>query len=258
LRVRDLAPSGPPAEEVLVLSQHASSRTIGPLRIRQTQRPYSSHLTSPDAGSYALTPVVSVARAVSDASRYYCVLSPVRSLLTSAVQRRLCTIEALVAEIREGPRNHSALFRLALGDALDGARSEAEARASRRLSREPLPSFELNVPIVRADGTELGVVDALWRELRAVLEIDSREYHFSEADWKKTMERHNRLTRYGLALTHYPPSVVNGRSRAWLDEIDTWLRDRADELGVAWRRGHGVVRPNGDPVPFVVGGRRTS
>ena len=256
LRVRGLGTTAPPDEEVLVLSRHASNRTIGPLRIRETQRRYTSHLTSVDAGEFALMPVVPVHRAVSDASRYYTSLSPVRSLVTSAVQRRLCTLEQLIAEIRQGPRNYSALYRLALGDALDGARSEAEARAARRLSREPLPSFELNVPILAADGTELGVVDALWRDLWAVLEIDSREYHFSEADWKKTTARHNRLTRYGLALTHYPPSQVSGRSRAWLDEVGGWLRARADELGVPWQPGRGVIRPSGEPVPLVVGGLR--
>jgi hypothetical protein len=258
LRVRGLGAPVPPANEVLVLSGHASNRRIGPLRIRETRRAYSAHLTSVDAGDYALFPVVPVHRAVADASRYYSALPPLRALVTSAVQRRGCTLEQLVAEIRVGPRNYSALFRVALSDALDGARSEAEARAARRLAREPLPSFELNVPIVDADGNELGVVDALWRELRAVLEIDSREYHFSERDWKKTMARHNRLTRCGLALTHYPPSDVNGRGRGWLDEIGEWLRARALELDVPWRRGRGVLRPVGEPVPFVIGRRGMS
>ena len=108
------------------------------------------------------------------------------------------------------------------------------------------------MPILAAEGNEIGVVDALWREFRAAVEIDSREYHFSEVDWKKTIARHNRLTRCGLAMTHYPPSAVSGRSRAWLDEIGDWLRARAVELDVPWRRGRGVIRPRGEPVPLMV------
>ena len=46
LRVRGLGAAAPPAEEVLVLSRHTSNRRIGLLRIRETQRGYSSHLTS--------------------------------------------------------------------------------------------------------------------------------------------------------------------------------------------------------------------
>jgi hypothetical protein len=87
LRVRGLGTAMPRAEEVLVLSRHTSNRRIGPLRIRETQRAYSSHLTSADAGDYALFPVVPGYRAVSDASRYYSVLPPLRALVTSAVQR---------------------------------------------------------------------------------------------------------------------------------------------------------------------------
>src|SRR5215471_3589152 len=70
-----------------------------------------------------------------------------------------------------------------------------------------VPTFELNVPIVHA-GRVIAVADVLWRKLHAVLEIDSREYHLSEAQWKATMARHNKLTNVGYAVTHYPPSAI--------------------------------------------------
>lgn len=250
LRVRGLASCSPPANEVLVLSQHASNRVVGSVRIRETDRPYTTTLTSVDAGQYSLVPIVSTARAVADASRYCRRLGPVRGMLTGAVQRRLCTIEELVHELRTGPRNDTALYRVALSDALDGARSVAEAQCVRRLSRARVPPFELNVPIFDRSGTLVAVADVLWRALRAVLEVDSREYHFSERDWKQTMARHNRLTRLGLAVTHYPPSVVSGKDRAWLDEVRDWLEVRSRELGIAWPRGRGVLRPaDSDPEP---------
>jgi hypothetical protein len=253
LRVRGLASSSPPGDEVLVLSRHASNRVIGRVRIRETRRAYSAALTSANAGQFALTPIVSTARAVADASRYCHWLGPVRALVTSAVQRKLCTIEELVQELRDGPRNDTAFFRMALRDALDGARSAAEATCARRLARAPVPQFELNVPILDRSGTLIAVADVLWRALRAVLEIDSREYHFSEQDWKKTMARHNRLTRRGLAVTHYPPSIVSGRDRGWLDEVRDWLDIRCRELGLARPRGRGVVRPLcGEPAPLLL------
>jgi hypothetical protein len=214
LRVRGLGSSSPPANEVLVLSRHASNRVVGRVRIRETRRPYVVSLTSVDAEPYALVPVASTARAIADASRYCAWLGPVRAMLTAAVQRKLCTIEELAHELRTGPRNDTAFFRAALSDALDGARSVAEGACARRLARAPLPPFELNVPILDQSGAVIAVADVLWRSLRAVLEVDSREYHFTENDWKKTMARHNKLTRQGLALTHYPPSVVSGRDRA--------------------------------------------
>jgi hypothetical protein len=77
-----------------------------------------------------------------------------------------------------------------------------------------------------------------------VLEIDSREFHFDEPAWHATMQRHNRLTRHGLAVTHYPPSAVQP---GWTDEVAAWRRARAVELGVTYR-GRARVRPAGPPL----------
>jgi hypothetical protein len=122
------------------------------------------------------------------------------------------------------------------------------------LSRSVVPPFELNVPIVDERGSVLYVVDILWRDLRAALEIDSREFHFSESDWHTTLARHNELTRCGLAVTHYPPSAVTTGSNHCLNEVQEWLRRRADELGVPYPGGRGVVAPavGATPPPFVV------
>lgn len=250
-RALGLGSAWPPTDEVLVLSRHASNRVIGQVRIRCTSRPYAVHLTSADQPDHPLTPVAHNARVIADASRYYGALAPVRAMVTGAVQRHLCTVDELLAELRTGPRNDTALFRAALADAVDGARSEAEAVAARRMISARLPAFELNVPIVGPGGALIAVVDVLWRTLRAVLEIDSREYHFGEAQWKATMARHNLLTRCGLAVTHRPPSEISQPGGRWLDEVGRWLQGRACELGVPVPGGHGALRPAaGGPAPY--------
>jgi hypothetical protein len=251
VRVLGLGTPRPPSDEVLVLSRHASNRVIGHVRIRETDRPYRLHLTSEYEREYPLTPVAQAARVVADASRYYRDPAPVCAIVTAAVQRKLCTIDELMTELRDGPRNGSRCLRLALHDATDGARSVAEATASRRMTRARIPAYELNVPVLDRSGRKLFEADALWRGIRAVLEIDSREHHFDEPDWEKTMKRHNRLTRHSLAVEHRPPKELCGRSSAWLDELREWLVARSAEVGVPLPRGHGVIRPpDGVPVPY--------
>ena len=251
LRVRGLGDPSPPSDEVLVLSRHSSNRVVGHVRIRETQRPYAV-TTTPATASYPLTPVVQVARGVADASLAYRRLNPVRALVAGAVQRRLCTLPELLAELEQCPRQHSRLFRAALSDALDGARSAAEAIAVRRMTAARLPTFECNVSIVRRGGV-MYVADVLWRSLRAVLEIDSKQFHFDQEDWDRTMQRHTALTRYGLAVTHYSPSIIGGRDRTWLGEVSEWLYARAAELSVPLPHGTGVLRPGPDgPPPFAL------
>jgi hypothetical protein len=253
LRARGLGDRRPPSNLVVVLSPGAMNRVVGAVRIRRTSRPFRRQV-QPLGSPYELTPVVEVARAVTDAALEYGELNAVRALVSVSLQRRRCTIDELVAEYRAGPRNRSGALREALSDALDGARSAAEGMAARRLARGRVPPFELNVPVVDERGHLLYVIDELWRELRAGVEIDSREHHFDEADWERTMVRHNFLTRCGLALMHYAPGLVTRRDSTFVSDVGLWLRERAAELGVPVPRGHGVRRPvvGTDPAPLVV------
>lgn len=257
LRARGLGERNAPTDEVLVLSRRAGNRVLGRVRIRRTRRPYSVTTTSFENAAYPLTPVVAPARAVADTALDCRNLAAVRATVTAAVQRRACSVTDLVAELDGCPRQHSQLFRRALADAVAGARSAAEAAAARRLVRARVPPFELNVPIVDEYGTVIFVVDVLWRALRAALEVDSREHHFSEADWKATLDRHNHLTRYGLAVTHYPPSVISAGGGRWLAEVEDWLAVRAAELAVPTVTKPAIVAPSpgASPPPLVI--RRT-
>ena len=237
LRAIGLGDRTPPAAPPVVLMPRGLGRQVGQVRLRRTSRSYVTRLLPADADRLALTPIVPPPRSIADAALQDRDATRLRALVTSAISRRVCRVEDLLAELEAMPRQRSAPFRLALADAVDGARSVAEAVAARRLARAPVPAFELNVPVVRG-GTTVFVVDVLWRELRAALEIDSREYHFSEAQWKATMRRHNALLRLGLALAHYPPSAID--RPGWTDEVAGWLRARARELGVPYVAGGGV------------------
>jgi len=230
VRLAGIGSPAPPRPEVLVLTTRGGSRRAGHVWIRKVAAPLPVRVTAADDPVLPLARVVSLARAVVDTALLHGRTRPVRALVTTAVQRELCSVEELTAQLRCAPRRHSAALRRALADAAAGARSVAEAEAAELLRIGGVPTFELNVPIVHA-GRVIAVADVLWRKLRAVLEIDSREYHLSEAQWKAMMARHNKLTNVGYAVTHCPPSAIRDGGLAWVAEVDDWLRARAIGLG---------------------------
>jgi hypothetical protein len=54
-------------------------------------------------------------------------LADARDVVASAVQQRICTIEQLATELRDGPIRHSARLRSVLAELAEGNRSAAEA-----------------------------------------------------------------------------------------------------------------------------------
>lgn len=216
---------------VLVLKRGGRHRAIGPIRMRPSNRPVPPTLLSPFDPVLPEASIAPVARAISDVAPWYRTLAPLRAIVTSAVQRGLTSPDDLARELDASARNGSGLLRRAIDDLLAGARSVAEAEAFEQLRARPdIPPFEANVPIHDDAGRTVAVADALWRGLRAVLEIDSREFHFGEPEWKRTMRRHNLLGRLGLSVVHYPPSAIRDRNSGWLDEVAQWLAVRAAEL----------------------------
>lgn len=233
-RMYELVSGSPPDPLVLILTPTAMGRVVGQVRIRRTRRQFVRLPLGDDAH------VVAPARAVADTALQSHSPRAVRAVVTASIQRGRCNPAELIHELSQCPRNHSAGLRTALADVMGGARSVAEAEAADRLVQARVPDFELNVPVLDAAGRQIYVVDMLWRELMVALEIDSREFHFSEHDWQQTMARHNALTAAGLTVLHYAPSVTRGRG--WADEVAAILRNRAVALGLA------TPRPGGAPV----------
>ncbi len=225
---------------VLVLTDHGRVRQVGGVHLRPTRRRYACWQTSVDDPTLPGARVVGPARAVADAAIGCRDLDRVRAAVASTVQRQVCTVQDLTEELARGPRNGSALLRQALGEAMDGSRSVAEARAARRLHRAGLGPFQQNAPVNRPTGEPAYLADFLWPAAKAVLEIDSREFHFSERDWKATMRRHNDLTSWGYSVTHYPPSAIDGPG--WPGEVRKWLFARQRDLAVGGL--HAAVRPS--------------
>jgi hypothetical protein len=154
----------------------------------------------------------------------------VRTLVAQAQRLGLCTLEELSAELATGPRQYSANLRQALADASAGAASAPEARAAAILRRANVPPFEANAIVRFPDGSYLRV-DFLWRRLRAVLEIDSDEYHNqSPVDRDKTDRRHTKLVTGGFSVLSRRPGLIDRAPAQFVRDVETWLAARAIEL----------------------------
>ena len=209
-----------PPDQILVLVPAARRvRSTGFVRIRATNRmPERALLPGPAR--------VPLGRAVADLALEKRRLDDVRALVGESVRKRLCTVDELVAELESGPRNGSAHLRDAVEEIARGAWSAPEARAATVLRRSGVPRFEQNVRIVLPGGRHY-VADFLWRELRAILEIDSVEHHFDAPFREATMQRHLVLETLGYSVIHVAPATVFWRPAGFAADVRRWLAGRS-------------------------------
>ena len=213
--------SAPDGDSVLLLvARRSGARPWGRVRVRRTSR-------LPRAEPRLGPPLAPPARAVADAAREMARLSDVRALVAEAVRRDLARVDDLSAELAAGRRNGSRLLRLAVDDVGRGARSAPEAEAAALLRAAGLGGFEQNVALIAAG--KRYVADFLWRALRAVLEIDSEEHHFSAAEWRATMDRHAALETAGYSVIHQPPAALRSSER-FIETVRAWLTSRRIDL----------------------------
>ncbi|HET9966728.1 MAG TPA: hypothetical protein VFQ68_00750 [Streptosporangiaceae bacterium] len=131
-------------------------------------------------------------RAVADAVRAMDSLRDVRAVVADAVQRRACQVRDLAAELNEGPRPGSALFREALADVAEGIRSTAEADLKDLLVKAKIPMPLFNPALYDTDGTFIARPDAWWPELGIAIEVDSAEWHISPEPPHRPRRRNRR------------------------------------------------------------------
>ncbi len=163
------------------------------------------------------------ARAVADAVLDLTKRSDVRAVVASAVQKGLCTVADLAAELAQGPVRGSLLFRSVLAEVSDGIRSPAEADFRDLIRKSGLPQPLFN-PRLMWHGKLLAVPDAWWPEAAVAAEIDSREWHLGPDEWEQTMRRYDRLAAVGIRALHVSPHQVRTEPARILQDIAGALR----------------------------------
>jgi hypothetical protein len=150
------------------------------------------------------------ARAVADTVRGMTRLDEARAIVASAVQQGRCTVEQLVAELCAGPVQGSATLRSVLAEVIAGIRSvpEADLRGLIRSAGLPEPLYNARLYL---GGVFLAQPDAWWPHFGVAVEVDSREWHLSPADWEQTMARHARMSAAGIVVLHFSPRQQRDR-----------------------------------------------
>jgi very-short-patch-repair endonuclease len=214
-----------PDRMLLLAPRTNRARPAGWVHIRRTGRmPRPALIPGPRRAD--------LARAVADLALERRRLDDVRALVAQAVRAQLCTVSELWAEYEAGPRKFSANLRQALEDVDAGAWSAPEARAGELLRNAKVPPFKPNATVWLPDGSYV-IADFLWPQLRAVLEIDSVEYHDDPAERDRTDAKHIGLETIGFTVAHRRPALLIREPRRFQREIEAWLAARAVELGRA-------------------------
>jgi hypothetical protein len=162
-------------------------------------------------------------RAVADAVRGIASLADARAVVAGAVQQHLCTVEALIRELAAGPTRGSATLRSVLAEVIDGVRSVPEGDLRRLVGASGLPQPLFN-PTLYLGEVFLARPDAWWPEFGVAVEVDSREWHLSPADWEHTMARHRRMAAAGIIVLHVSPRQLREHPEQVMAEIEAALR----------------------------------
>lgn len=148
------------------------------------------------------------ARAVADAARLMTDIRDVRAVVADSVQCGKCRPKELAAELSDGPLRNSALLRQVLGEIADGIRSVVEAELRDLIRRSDLPGPVLFNAELFAGSTFIAVPDCWWPDAGVAVEVDSREWHLSPADWERTMSRRAKMSSYGIIVLHFSPHQI--------------------------------------------------
>jgi hypothetical protein len=177
------------------------------VRLHRTERmPVTAYLS----GEISFVPV---ARAVVDAARAMNGIREVRAVVADAVQRSKCPLAMLMNEVREGPRQGSALLRQALAEVAGGIRSTTEGDLRDLIKRGGLPMPMFNASLYIGDQF-IARPDCWWPDAGVAAEADSREWHLSPRDWERTLARHALMSAHGIVVLHFTPQQVRSQRAA--------------------------------------------
>jgi hypothetical protein len=162
-------------------------------------------------------------RAVADAVRALADQVAVRAVVAAAVQRGRCTVAQLSIELQDGPIRGSAGLRAVLEEVIAGIRSVPEGDLRRLIIRSGLPQPLYN-PKLYIGEMFLAQPDAWWPEYGVAVEVDSREWHLSPADWEQTMARHRRMSAAGVIVVHVSPRQLRDQGAQLEADLAATLR----------------------------------
>jgi very-short-patch-repair endonuclease len=211
--------------DVLVPS-HRQRRDISFVRLHRTKRMPDRVFT---IGELRYAPP---ARAVADAARLMTDISDVRAVVADSVQCGKCTPGRLAEELGSGPVQDSARLRQVLGEIAEGVRSVAEAELRDLIKRSGLPSPLFNAKLL-AGSTFVAVPDCWWPDAGVAVEVDSREWHLSPADWERTMSRRSMMSSYGIVVLHFSPRQIRTEPARVVSLIRSALESAAGRAPLA-------------------------
>jgi hypothetical protein len=162
-------------------------------------------------------------RAVTDAALGASSVRDMRAIVCIGVDRGRCSIEDLAAELEHSRLRNSVRLRAVLDDVARGIRSGPEGDLMDLIDRSDLPTPLYN-PRLYIDRAFLATPDAWWEAFGVAAEVDSREYHFDEADWERTMQRHARMTATGIRVLHFTPRRIRVQPELVISTIRETLR----------------------------------
>jgi hypothetical protein len=209
----------------LLVPASSSRPDLGYVRIRRTSRLPSDSATQ---GPIRLT---AVPRAVTDAALGAASVRDMRAIVCVGVYRGRCSLEDLAAELGRSRLRNSVQLRAVIGDVARGIRSGPEGDLMDLIDRSDLPTPLYNPRLYLGDAF-LAMPDAWWEDFGVAAEVDSREYHFEEADWERTMQRHNRMMAAGVRVMHFTPRRIRGEGDQIIDIIRDTLYQGAPVVGI--------------------------
>jgi hypothetical protein len=224
----------PADQRIHVLVPHGRRvASQGALLVERSNRPWDGTLIDG-------FPVVTLARALIDAARKESGLDVVRAVIADAVQRQLCSPDALAEELKNLRLGGTSLPRRVLDEVSDGVRSAAEAWSRSLIHRSVLPPPQWNVLIRSASGVQLAIVDGWWDEVGLAWQIDSVEFHLGPDDYARTMAQHSALLANGVMTVHTVPSRLKKDPAGVIAELRgayhaAQQRRRPDVSATLWR-----------------------
>jgi hypothetical protein len=162
-------------------------------------------------------------RAVADTARALADRVAARAVIAGAVQRGHCTVAQLAAELQDGPVRGSAHLRAVLAEVIAGIRSVPEGDLRTLIIRARLPEPLYNARLYLGE-VFLAQPDAWWPQYGVAVEVDSREWHLSPADWEQTMARHQRMSAAGVVVVHVSPRQLRDESARLEADLDATLK----------------------------------